>query len=208
MFYGAFNPMTAIIEVLHADPELISTRSVFVTVSIWKIIQPLTLADILLSESKHRDLYKELGEIDGFTSKFEEGYFESQKQWLNKFTDLERVATEYFAGKFCESNVNNLHYKCSNYYADRIFGRYKEHPYSGQEEIDGILYSSVANSYQEQNIVLHPEAVNSKLEFLAAEAVVVFGGGQLTAAPIDRAHADSEGNLLWQKEEWQKKQAG
>jgi hypothetical protein len=38
-----------------------------------------------------------------------------------------------------------------------------------QDKIDGILYPSVANIYENKNIVLTPEAVKTKLKFIQAE---------------------------------------
>lgn len=206
MFYGAFNPVTAAIEVLHANPEFLKKPSALLTIGIWKFAEPLVLTEMLLSQSQHDKMYRELSGIKEFVSKFDKKFFDEQVAWTNKFTDLEQAATEYFAAKFCEYNENNHHYKASNYYADRVFDRYSEHPNSGGTPIEGIIYSSVPNSYQQKNIVLPPEVVDSKLKFFAAEQIIVFGGDSFQIGVIDRAHADDNGKLLWDKREWEKKQ--
>lgn len=207
MFYGAFSPTVAAFEALHGDDNFIAKHSAFVTVGTWQFIEPMTLADIIISQEQHDRLHRELP--DSFKSKYDEDYFKRQHKWLNerKFTDLERCVYEYFASKFCESSENNLHYLASNYYADRIFNLIEGHSPSEDGVIDGILYPSVAGTYQAQNIVLTPEAVNSKLKFMCAQHFVVFGGSSFQLGPLDRARSDDEGNLIWNKEEWHKQQA-
>ncbi len=202
MFYGAFNPLTAAIETIHSRPEVIKKFTSF-TIGVWKFEQPLTLAEVTLSKKQHDTLHRGLPE--SFNSQFNDAYFEELKTWIDNssFDELERCVFEYFADKFCEFNENNLHYKVSNYYADRIFNRFPEHPISDGASIDGILYSSIAHTYQQKNIALLPEVVDAKLEFWCAEHMILLGG---SIVPIDRAHADQDGNLIWQKAEWRKQQ--
>ena len=201
IFYGAFNPSTAAIEVLYSNSDFIANQSTFITVGIWQFKQPLILADIPLSKNQHDYLYKKLIDVKGFTSKFDEAYFEKQLQRQATFglSDLESCVLDYISDKFCESKEGDNHYKISNYYADRAFDRYPEHPML-EGGVEGILYSSVAGAYQNRCIALLPEAVDSKLTFVGAQLVwVVISDGKFNCNQIDEASADKDGNLHWEK---------
>ena len=75
-----------------------------------------------------------------------------------------------------------------------------------EEEVDGIIYPSIALSYQHKNIVLKPEVVKNKMKFINAMQVwlVSFAdrGGGAQFIPIkQRINADKDGKLLWYPEQ-------
>ena len=201
IFYGAFDGSTAAIEILHANQAFIQSRSAFITISIWRFTQPLILADIPLSKRQHDALYEELAGVDGFKSKFDESYFKRQNEAkiALKYNELDNCVMDYFSDKFCESKEGNQHYKISNYYADRAFNRYPEiHPMP-EGGVEGILYSSIAGSYQDRCIALLPDVVDTKLEFLEVQLVWARGHEKFELDVIDVARADENGKLVWQK---------
>lgn len=203
MFYGAFNPSTAAIEVLHSNADFMRTKNIMLTVGIWKFNQPLVLTEVPLSQKRHDSLYLDLKDTPGFKAKFDAGYFDDYQQHIDGFglDPLERITLDYFSDKFCEFNEHNLQYLVSNYYADRVFGRYPEHPFDpGEGPTDGILYPSIANAYQDVNIALPPDIVDSKLTFIGAMQMWALGGdNKFNCNQIDKARADEQGNLIWER---------
>ena len=201
IFYGAFDASTAAIEVLHANSDFISNQSACITVGIWQFKHPLFLADIPLSKRQHDVLHKELTSAQGFISKYDEAFFEAQRQNQLSLgiTDLEGCVLDYISDKFCEYKEGIDHYKISNYYADRAFDRYPDHPMP-EGGVEGILYSSVAGTYQSKCIALLPNAVNSKLAFVGAQLLwVLIKDGKFQCHQIDKASTDINGNLHWEK---------
>lgn len=203
MFYGAFNPTTAAIEVLHGNEAFMRKKSIMLTVGIWKFNEPLTLAEIPLSQRHHDSLYLDLKDTPGFNAKFDADYFTSYQKHIEGFglDPLERVTLDYLSDKFCEFNESNLHYLVSNYYADRVFGKYPEHPFGiGEGPVDGIIYPSIANAYQEENIALTPDIIDSKLTFIGAMQMWALGGdNKFQCHQIDKARGDEKGNLIWER---------
>ena len=122
---------------------------------------------------------------------------EARKQFE---TDIEFEVLQFFADEFGKfSTENDNEYKLSNYYADRVFNRIKG--YEMEEEVDGIIYPSIALSYQHKNIVLKPEVVKNKMKFINAMQVwlVSFAdrGGGAQFIPIkQRINADKDGKLF------------
>lgn len=201
IFYGAFNGSTAAIEALHANKAFIESHSAFITIARWRITQPMKLADIPLSQTQHDSMYKYLSGMGDAKSKFSEEFFQKQADHMDRsgYSEIDKFVLGYFADKFCESKADNEHYKISNYYVDRVFNRYPNHPMT-ESGVEGILYSSIAGSYQDKNIALLPSVVDAKLEFVDAQLVWArFSDNIFNINTVDRASADAEGNLHWQE---------
>jgi hypothetical protein len=170
------------------------------TVGVWKFEKPLKLVQIPHSNKYFKEFYEKVSFKSGKIQleHINESNEELRKQIGNDF-DFEKMM--FFADHFAKWDIKHgYEYKLSNYFADRVLGRLPEFPID--EEIDGIIYPSVALSYQEKNIVLKPDVVENKLMFIGAMQIwfVSFmktnGGAQFI--PIQqRIKVDSEGKLLW-----------
>ncbi len=120
------------------------------TISAWNLNEKLKLAIILPSE-ENNGKNKEFDQMKEFYNQYENSpEFEDLKN-LNEF-----LAKEYTLD--LEKNKSNYKITCafSNYIKDEF------------SDVDGIIYSSVKSEYKGTNIVLWPEVVNKKVEFVAA----------------------------------------
>lgn len=107
----------------------------------------------------------------------------------------------FFADEFAKWDIkHDYQYMLSNYFADRAFNRIPGLPI--EDEIDGIMYPSIAVSYQETNIVLKPKVVEEKLKFISAMQIWLVSflknnaGAQFN--PIEQnVKADENGVFNW-----------
>ena len=106
-----------------------------------------------------------------------------------------------YADSFAKFNIESeKDFYLTNYYADRVFNKVA---YSRiDQDMDGILYPSVANNYRNLNIVLKPESVKSKLKFIEANHWIVTNDirnrGTVSWLPIKgNRRADEDGNMIW-----------
>jgi len=198
MFYGSLNHSTACAEAVTKGNKFQNTDSTMLTVGIWEFEKPLKLVQIPHSEKHFKKFYEEVG----FKSEkiqlehIKESNEELRKKIGNDF-NFEKLM--FFADHFAKWDIKHSYeYKLSNYFADRVLGRIPEFPID--EETDGIIYPSVALSYQEKNIVLKPNVVENKLKFIGAMQILFVKtneGAQFI--PIQqKIKVDSEGKFLWQ----------
>jgi hypothetical protein len=200
MFYGALNYATACTESVCKGNVFEHDDSIMLTVGVWKFETPLKLVQLPLSEHFFAAFYKmvnfksekiNIAEIQSINQKL--------KNEVGNNIDFEKLM--FFADCFAKWNIkNDYEYMLSNYFVDRVLNRIPEFPL--EEDIDGIIYPSVALSYQEKNIVLKPEVVKNKLRFLDAMQVWFINnsktGGGAQFIPIDqRVKVDSKGTIQW-----------
>jgi hypothetical protein len=200
MFYGSLNFATACIETLSKGSDFKDCGSAMVSIGTWKFEKPLRLVQMPHSEKYWKLFY----ETVTFKSErlTEEHIKQHNHELRNRLTnDLDFEILELFGDAFARFEINDdSDYFLSNYYTDRVFNRVKG--FYAPEEIDGIIYPSVPNSYQENNIVLKPSVVDTKLKFInamqiwAVHFMKTSGGAQFN--PIQqRASADETGKLSW-----------
>lgn len=200
MFYGSLNYATAALEVLSQDQDFQKSGSAMVTIGEWKFETPLTLAQVPYSKIE----LSKLKEVLSFPlDKVNIECIEKQNQQLRKQlkNDLEFEILNFFSEAFCNfSSEQDNKYYLSNYYADRVFNRIKG--FASSDEVNGIIYPSIPSSYQEKNIVLKPEVVDSKLKFIGAVQVWVVHRlkvkGGIDFYPIEhRIGANEKGEIQW-----------
>ncbi len=200
MFYGSLNIPTACCEATTKGNVFEKTNSVFLTVGIWKFETPLKLVQMPHSEKYFKQFYDE---VNIKSEKIQlEDIKDNNKEIRGQFEqDIDYEVLQFFADEFAKYNTNNdYEYMLSNYYADRVFNRIPA--FLIDEDIDGIIYPSIALSYQEKNIVLKPEVVDKKLKFISAMQIWFVrnpnSGGGAQFIPIKQnVKADADGNLLW-----------
>ena len=125
------------------------------TIGAWDVKENLRLAMILPSErsiGKNKDFDQMKDYYDHFENSPE---FENLKN-LNNF-----LANEFSL----DIEKHNSNYKISCAFSNYI----KE---QCPHEVDGVMYASVKSEYEGTNIVIWPEAVDKKLEFVAARKSV------------------------------------
>lgn len=200
MFYGSLNFPTACTEAVCKGNVFENNNSAMLTVGVWKFETPLKLVQLPHSEKYFKEFYEEVNfksekiQLEHIRASNEE----LRKQIGNDF-DFEKLM--FFADHFAKWNIkNDWEYKLSNYFVDRVLNRIPEFPID--EEIDGIIYPSIALSYQEKNLVLKPEVAENKLKFIDAMQVWFVSfmetGGGAQFIPIEqRVKVDNKGNLLW-----------
>lgn len=200
MFYGSTNYATACIEAITKGNAFEERKNVILDVSVWKVEAPLKFIQMPYSE-KHFEAFYNSVNFESESIKLQHvKKFNSELRSHFEF-EIEYEILEFFSDEFAKFNIKeDVEYQLSNYYADRIFNRIKG--FEINEEIDGILYPSVASSYQEKNIALIPESVDSKLKFLSAMKVWIAdfsktsGGAQFIPLK-QKVKANSDGKLDW-----------
>lgn len=201
MFYGSLNYATACIETLSKGEDFRKLEAAMVTIGTWRFKEPLKLVQMPHSEKAWKSFTEQVTFIsERLTEEHIKKHNEHLRQQQRNEIDYEIL--ELFGDAFAKLEIKSDNdYFLSNYYADRVFDRIKG--FYVQEEIDGIIYPSVPNSYEEKNIVLKPSVIDNKLEFVNAMQVWVVlhlksgGGGEFI--PIEqRVKADNTGKLSWQ----------
>lgn len=199
MFYGSFNFATACIETLSRGEDFIKTGSAMVTIGTWKFEKPMVFAEIPPS-IKHTKLFYE--RVKYQSKRVTEATVRERNDYLRGLleTDLDLEVLQFFGDAFAKFDIkSDEDYYLSNYYTDRVFNRVKGFDVN---PVDGILYPSVLNSYEELNIVLKPEVVNDSLRFIEGLQIWVVshlergGGGEFI--PIQQnARPDETGKIKW-----------
>lgn len=198
MFYGTFDYQIGCVEVMPSADEIYKRRALFFVVGMWRIIDSLRLAQIPHSETVFSNFYDAVS-FDSETIQIEDVRKKNReiKNQINNFYDFENL--KFFADQFARFDEGNS-YKLSNYYSSRVLNHYTQFPV--QEHIEGIVYPSIVNSYQHENIVLSPNIVNKKLKFHSAMLVMFTpanaNGKGAKFTPIKQnIFPDDKGNLIW-----------
>ncbi|TVZ22692.1 RES domain-containing protein [Dokdonia sp. Hel_I_63] len=148
------NQNTGITEIVSIFRGNINSEEEVLTIGAWDVNQNLTLAMILPSEQIIGN-NKDFDMMKADFNRFEES---------PEFEDL-KILNEFLANEFTlDIEKHNSNYKISCAFAMYI----KEQI----PEVDGIMYASVKSEYKGVNIVLWPEVVDKKLEFVAARKTV------------------------------------
>jgi len=144
------NQETGISEAISIFRGNTESQEEILTIGAWDLKKPLNLIMILPTEQN----YGKNSEFD----KMKEFYngFEKSKE----FEDLKRL-NEFLANEF----TLDLEKQKSNYKITCAFANYIKEKFP---EIDGIIYASVKSEFKGTNMVLWPEVVDEKLDFVAA----------------------------------------
>ncbi|SRX54538.1 hypothetical protein [Aequorivita sp. CIP111184] len=148
------NQKTGITEIVSIFRGNENSEEEVLTIGAWDVNENLTLAMILPSEQIIGN-NKDFDMMKADFNRFEES---------PEFEDL-KIFNEFLANEFTlDIEKHNSNYKISCAFAMYI----KEQI----PEVDGIMYASVKSEYKGVNIVLWPEVVDKKLEFVAARKTV------------------------------------
>lgn len=172
----------------------------WLTVGMWKLKSDLKLAEINKSLQCLENLMKFAPNL-----KIPERDLECAKICNEKIRNLinddhQFDILNFFSDEFAKTKiVTPKEYMLSNYYADRVLNKmdgFKSPP------LDGILYPSIPSGYNYNNLVLEPEIVESKLEFIGATKVrVLFPMGKEIIFEVMHGglgvKADENGILQW-----------
>lgn len=198
MFYGAFDYQIGCVEVMPSVDQVYKRGSLLFVVGMWKIIDSLRLAQIPHSERMFRNFYDTVS-FDSDNIKIDDVRKKNTeiKDQISNDYDFENLM--FFADQFARFDEGNS-YKLSNYYSSRVLNHYTQFPV--QEHIEGIVYPSIVNSYQHENIVLNPNTVDKKLKFHSAMLVLftpaqVNGEGAKFIPIKENVFPDEKGNLKW-----------
>jgi hypothetical protein len=148
------NQNTGISEIVSIFRGNENSSEEILTISAWNVKEKLILGMILpIDENKGKN--KEFDQMKEFYNNYEDSpRFEDLKN-LNEF-----LAKEY---------TLDLDKHKSNYLITCAFSNYLKDKYPN---LDGIIYCSVKCEYEGTNIVLWPETINKKVEFVAARKSV------------------------------------
>lgn len=139
--------ITEIVSVFRGNKD---SEEEVLTIGAWDLKQNLKLA-IILPSIGTTGKNKEIDEMKEYFNQFEDS---------PEFEDLKNLL-EYLANEFTlDIEKHKSNYKISCAYSMYIKERFPE--------VDGIMYASVKSEYQGINIVLWPEVVGEKLEFVGA----------------------------------------
>jgi len=190
---------TACIETLSKGVDFRDTGAAMLVLGTWKFEAPLKLAEMPHSE-KYWKLFYDIAGIKSETITDKNIKEQNEELKLQIRNELAYEILTLFGDAFAKFGVeDDSDYYLSNYFADRVFNKI---PGFGGENIDGIIYPSVPNSYQQKNIVLKPEVVNTKLKFVEAAKVwavhfMKTGGGAQFNPIEDRIYGDDNAKLKW-----------
>jgi len=202
MFYGSLNIPTACTEAVTKGNVFEKKSSVMLTVGMWEFRTPLNFITIPHSEKHFKSFYDRNSFVsESIQLKNVQQQNSHLKQTVNDDFGFEKLI--FFADQFAKWDIkNDYEYKLSNYFADRVFNRIPEFDF--EDEIDGIIYPSVALSFQERNIVLRPDVVDTKLKFIGAQqiwfVVDLKGNSGAQFIPIRSGKLDdTKGRIIWSR---------
>lgn len=200
MFYGSLDYSVACTEAITKGDVFKNTNSIMLTVGVWMFEEPLKFVQIPYSEKVFKKFYDTVHyKSDTIQLEDIQRYNKEGRERFN--SDIEFEVLEMFADEFAKIGTKTDNdYFLTNYYADRVFDRVKGH--RTEVKADGIIYNSVASSYQRKNIVLTPEVAETKLKFVDAIQVWLVNheqnGGGAQFIPIQqRIKFEKDGKLLW-----------
>jgi hypothetical protein len=148
------NQNTGITEIVSIFRGNENSEEEVLTIGAWDVNENLTLAMILPSEQIIGN-NKDFDMMKADFNRFEES---------PEFEDL-KILNEFLANEF----TLDIEKHNSNYKISCAFSMYIKEQIP---EVDGIMYASVKSEYKGVNIVLWPEVVDKKLEFVAARKTV------------------------------------
>jgi hypothetical protein len=205
IFYASTESAVACIETFSrgANFNLLKEKgSLLLNVGTWKIEKPMTLARMASPEKYFEKFLEEVKSLNlrKVTIESVRKQNEEIRKVLNN--DEEFKILEFFSEEFAKTEIKTHHdYKLSNYYADRIFDRNGK--FNLKEKVDGVWYQSVPSSYQEINLALLTETVDTKLSFLWCDTIwVIFNQdkGNIEFIPIEqRAKVNDKGIIEWKR---------
>ncbi len=144
------NQNTGIAEAVSVFRNNKESKEEILTVGIWKLKQPLKLAVVLPTKGNYgKNLF--FDKIKSIYDSFEES---------QEFDELKNLL-EFISNEFTLDLIKNK----TNYKISCAYSNYIKESFPG---IDGLIYSSVKSELEGTNIVIWPEVVGEKLEFVAA----------------------------------------
>lgn len=198
MFYGAFDYQIGCAEVMPTAEEVFAKGSFFFVVGMWEVISPMKLVQMPHSERVFNEFYRTVNyESETININHIIEHNNDIKKQIKSEFDYENLV--FFADQFARFDEKNS-YKLSNYYSGRVFNEYPAFPVP--VDVDGIIYPSIVNSYQHENIVLKPNVVDNKLKFHSAMLVWYINansnGERSKFLPIkENIFPDNDGNFDW-----------
>ena len=172
----------------------------WLTVGQWKLKEDLTLAEVIKSPDALITLQQKAPGLNIQDRDIEctRKYYEATRKKVND--DRKFALMDFFAKEFAKTKIDDdMEYMLSNYYADRMLNKIDGFE---MQSVDGIIYPSVPRAYDDKNIVIDPDVVDRKLEFLGATKMkVTYIPGQMINFESMQAgfgvKADKDGNLEW-----------
>ncbi|MCX6276782.1 MAG: RES domain-containing protein [Bacteroidetes bacterium] len=203
-FYACNSWSTACYETIWNEfPLNTKSNSKYFTVGVWQITEPLKL--VLMPYSPYY-IHKLKNQENKITQQIK-NILKDERAFLienivkeNKNFLYDIFILDFFTDEFAKQNINDEYdYFFTNYYCDQVFEKHFDE--NGVQDIDGIIYPSICFSYQNDNVVLHPRALN-KIKFIEAMYVwVVYheNNGKTEYIPIHNpAKVTSDGSLYWE----------
>jgi hypothetical protein len=206
IFYCSNYYPTACIECLTNGFVKDNSEAKSVTMSTWRINEPLILAEVIFSKSKLSEL-KHLNK-----ERYEEQLKHTDEWYKHNIDQMEKEISksmsidyakellEFFSDEFGKIEItSDREYILSNYYCDCIFNQ--TYMSDGVTQIDGIIYPSVKYSYQEHNIALHPRAMR-KISFNSASQVWVTYSSyanDVQFVPMETAYSTENDQIDWKQ---------
>lgn len=161
------------------------------TISIWEVKEDLILASLLFNDySINNDpLFKE---------------FDSQRKIVDKnqnenIIKSKNLILDFFCKEYAKPDVKfEEDYKYTAYYAFEIYNTIKP-------KLDGLIYSSVANNYDGENIALTEDAFKQKLKFITATYCYTANvhhnplkdSTTTIVCPVQEAQLKEDGTFIW-----------
>lgn len=200
MFYGAIGYPTTCIETLSKGIELKDFGSAMVTVGTWLIKDSIKMVQLPYSK-KYWQAMEGLTRFNLIRMSSEKINEENNMLRGLVETEIDFEILQLFGDAFANFNIEcEQDYYLSNYYKDRIFNQVKG--FNTHVDFEAILYPSVSNAFESDNIVIRPSTVEKKMEFLDAMLVWVVNqkqsGGSVQFIPIkQRIYPDKNGIFKW-----------
>ena len=178
--YNQETGMSEAMSILRGNKD---SQEEILTASAWNLNDTLKLVMILPSE-EYSGKNKEFDEMKTFYNSYEDSEEFNELKNLNEFLSQEFTLD-------LEKHKSNYKITCAytNYIKERF------------EDVDGIIYASIKSEFEGTNIVLWPEVVEKKVEFLAARKQVIKRISEKTFMEVqvfeNKGFDKSTGEIFW-----------
>ncbi|MFK7906876.1 MAG: hypothetical protein AB8B69_17215, partial [Chitinophagales bacterium] len=143
------------------DEEAINIEGELLTLSRWKVLKDILLAEIVFDDDAIR---KNIDIRTAFNHHM-------KKIAHHPLRELGLRQMQFFSKEFAKQVDNHWDYKISVAYTDLILNDIKIH--IDGIPIDGIAFPSVRSNHKGQNVVLRPDVVDEKLELKVVSTHII-----------------------------------
>jgi hypothetical protein len=172
----------------------------FLTIGVWKVLEPLHVANIIDSPALHsirEDIKRNFEKHQKLLN---------SRHLTNEIVTANNLLSQFFADQFTKREIKSHYdYKISALYTRRlrIMNQHIAKKFESNK-FDGINYPSVAMKYKGDNQAIFIESAKKKLKLVNTIQVVCsnldFDNANFVAGIIHEAKSINDGKIVWKEE--------